>query len=147
MADMTTISLALSTLKNATDIATFFRNSDLNFEKAESKMKVADLMSALADLKMQLAELQQSQLDRDYKIRELEEQLNLRSRLTYEAPYYWLNENGKKDGPFCQQCKDNGNKLIRLQDHKEGSWWCTTCQNGFHDSRYRPRTVNALGEW
>jgi hypothetical protein len=54
-------------------------------------------------------------LERDRKINELEERLDLKAKLTWEKPYYWIVDRDKKDGPFYQQCYDTDGKLIRLQ--------------------------------
>ena len=53
MADLATIGAALSSLKTATEIVKFIRESDVNLEKAELKLKLADLLGSLADTKME----------------------------------------------------------------------------------------------
>ena len=58
MPDLMTISAAIASLKNATDIARFLKDSDASLERAEWKFKLEDLMSALAEAKIQLAEVQ-----------------------------------------------------------------------------------------
>ena len=70
--DIAAIGSLLSSLKTATDIAKFIRESDFSIEKAETKMKLAELISSLADAKIEAAEVQQSILERDEIIRTLE---------------------------------------------------------------------------
>ncbi len=46
--DIAAIGSLLSSLKTATDIAKFIKDSDVSLEKAETKLKLAELVSALA---------------------------------------------------------------------------------------------------
>ena len=48
MPDITTIAAVLNSLKAATDIAKFLRESDLSLERAELKLKLADLAACRA---------------------------------------------------------------------------------------------------
>lgn len=59
--------------------------------------------------------------------------------MKYQAPYYWLVEGERKDGPFCQQCYDKLEKLIRLQDLEDGVWGCKACKNTYARRGDRPR--------
>ena len=54
MPDFSAIGAVLGSLKTATEIAKFIRESDFSIERAEMKMKVADLIGALADVKLGL---------------------------------------------------------------------------------------------
>jgi len=60
MPDLVTIGAALSSLKTASEIVKFLRESDLSFERAELKLKLADLMNTLADARIDLIEVQES---------------------------------------------------------------------------------------
>lgn len=132
MVDMGTITAAVSGIKAATDIAKLLKESSLSLDKAEQKLKLADLIGALADVKIEMANIQQLVIDREQRIKELEEELRVKAKLIYERPFYWLVEGTKKDGPICQQCYDNEKKLIRLQDYGGGHWYCMTCKNGYY---------------
>jgi hypothetical protein len=71
-----------------------------------------------------LALLEEDLLRAHQKIKKLEAQLAERARLVYEAPYYWLIQDGAKEGPFCQRCKDVDDKLVRLQScPNPGAWF------------------------
>jgi hypothetical protein len=104
--DISSVSAILSSIKTATDIAKIIKSSDTSLEKAEVKLKLAELISALADAKIQVSEIQDEILQRESTIRSLHEQLATREKLAWEPPYYWIVENGQKDGPFCQHCYD-----------------------------------------
>ena len=67
--DIAALSSLLGSLKTATDIARFIKDSDLSLEKAETKLKLAELISALADAKIEAAKIQQLLLERAANIR------------------------------------------------------------------------------
>jgi hypothetical protein len=136
--DMTSISTVLSSIKTAADIAKLIKDSDISLEKAETKLKLAELISALADAKIQITEIQQTLIEKDAEIREVKAQLTIKGKLQWEQPYYWLIDGARKDGPFCQHCSDKHHELIRLQGNGEGCWECKACQNRYTDSTYKP---------
>ena len=78
--------------------------------------------------------------------RDLKKQLEIKGKIKYEAPYYWLSEGEERDGPYCQVCYDKEGKLIRLQVQVQGRWLCLSCGKGFQDSTYRrPNTTPNRG--
>lgn len=131
MPDFATIGAALSSIKTATDIVKFLRGSDLSLERAELKLKLADLLSSLADAKIELIEVQETLAGKDKKIAELEDAFHKKDSLVrqYDA-YYTADENGKPTGvPYCLRCWGNDHKqrqLVRTsRDH--GTRVCTSC--------------------
>jgi tRNA(Ile2) C34 agmatinyltransferase TiaS len=134
---LTAISTILGSIKTAADIAQLLKNSDLSLEKAELKLKLAELVGALADAKIEIAGVQELVSEKDKKIKSLEQAADISNKVKYQAPYYWLVDGTSKDGPFCQQCRDKDEALIRLQGHGNGSWECKTCKNTYTDSSYR----------
>jgi|SRR6185369_6304691 len=135
--DITAISAALTSIKTAADIAKLIKDSDTSLEKAETKLQLADLTSALADAKLEVTEIQQLLVDKETIIRSLQEQLAVRERLQWEAPYYWLVDGSSKQGPFCQHCFDADAKPVRLQGNGAGFWRCTICKNTYTDKDYK----------
>jgi len=101
----------------------------------EAQEKIMELREAAIQLQEENLELRQ-------QAKALEEQIALRAKVTWEKPYYWTDENGKRDGPYCQTCYDKDGKLIRLQDGKEGIWRCKVCSGVFFDSTYRDPEVH-----
>jgi len=136
--DMQSISAAIASIKVATDIAKFFKDTDISFEKAETKLKLAELISALADTKIQIAEIQQVIIDKDAELRTAKEQLVVKTNLKWEPPYYWLLDGDNKDGPYCQRCYDKDHLLARLQERVKGYWDCSVCKSSYTDSNYQP---------
>ncbi len=131
MPDIATIGVVLSSLKTATDIVKFIRESDLSLEQAEVKLKFADLVSALADAKIELIEIQDLLSEKDKRIVELEEAFQTKDDLVrrYDA-YYSIDENGNPVGvPFCLRCWENDHKKRQLvfaaKDHRTRV--CTNC--------------------
>jgi hypothetical protein len=134
--DFATISAALGSLKTATEIAKFFRDSDLSLEKAESKLKLAELISALADAKIQISDIQLAMSEKENELRELKNQSELQASLKWDDPYYWRVDGGSKEGPFCQPCYDKQKLLSRLTLVEQGSWNCRVCNQFFTDRNY-----------
>lgn len=131
MPDITAIAAVLGSLKTATDIAKFIRESDISIERAELKLKVADLVSALADVKMELVELQETFAAKEQKIQELENAFQSKDSLVrkYDA-YYRADAGGEPLGvPYCLRCWENDHKQRQLvHDAKEyRTRVCTSC--------------------
>jgi len=138
--DIAAISAVLGSIKIATDIAKLIKDSDISLEKAEIKLKLAELISALADAKIEMTQIQQALLDKDAELRKLQEQFVVKEKLKWEQPYYWIIDEKGKDGPYCQQCYDKNHELIRLQGDGEGFWECKACKNIYLDSTYKSFT-------
>jgi hypothetical protein len=103
----------------------------MSLEKPETKPKLAELVGALADAKLELAEVQNLLLDKE-KIMTLEQTLHTKKYVLRESPWYWYVDEGKKDGPFCQQCYGKDDTLNRLQDYRNGYWGCLNCKNSYN---------------
>ncbi|WP_089724428.1 hypothetical protein [Candidatus Thiosymbion oneisti] len=144
MPDITAISSAVTTIKTAFDIARYLKESDLSLKEAEAKLKLAELVSALADANLQISEVKELLIEKDQKIKELEQCQEIKGKLEYEKPYYWLVDGKQKDGPYCQHCRDNDKKMIRLQGNGEGYWNCTACKNGYKDGSYKPHSPSVV---
>lgn len=136
MPDLAAISSLLSSIKTATDIAQLLKHSHVSLEKAEYKLRLAELVGALADARIELARVQEALAAKDQQIKALEEAADISSKVKYQAPYYWLIEGESRDGPFCQQCYDHDGLLIRLQGSGDGYWNCKTCKNNYTDNNY-----------
>ena len=66
----------------------------------------------------------------------LRERRDVTDGLTFERPYYWVEKNNQKDGPFCQVCWDSDKKLIRLQSRDRGAWRCQCCKGHYTDGSH-----------
>lgn len=136
MPDVTAISAVLGSVKVAVDIAKLIKDSGSTLEKAEIKLQIAELISALADVKIEAAGVQSELIEKDKLISELNESLRVKKSVVWEKPYYWTGIGDDRDGPFCQHCYDTDQKLIRLQGGGKQRWRCHTCSNSVTDDNY-----------
>ncbi len=100
MPDIAVIASVVGSIKAATDIAKMLKESSLSLEKAELKLKFAELISSLADAKIEMSEAQELVLEKDRSIRKLQEALNVQEALEWEDPYYWHVKEGKNRRPL-----------------------------------------------
>lgn len=108
----------VSSIKSAYEIAKVLKDSSEVFDKAEVKLKLADLIGALAETKMEIASIQ-------------EENMELRNKLKQKSEYeskknnYVLIESGKgtflyksKSEPehyICPRCLENNSEFHIIQ--------------------------------
>ena len=77
----------------------------------------------------QLLEMQKKIGDLDGENKKLREELEVKGSLVPEGNLYWLENDGKRDGPFCTKCRDSEQKLIRLhQAMHSGRMYCPECK-------------------
>lgn len=136
MPDLTTISTIISSVKTATEIAKLIKDADLSLEKAEMKMKVADLISSLADAKIAAAEINDLIKQKDDKIKKLEEAFALKSKLKrYKDAYYVINEEGIPSGdPYCSHCWEASIRGIHLY-YMHPNLICPHCKTKYANYR------------
>ena len=138
MPDIATIAAALNSLKTAADIVKFIRESDLSIERAELKLKLADLVGALAEAKIELTEVQDILSAKDKKIAELEEAFQSKDELVRRNDaYYQIDEAGNPIGlPYCLRCWENDHKRRQLVYVANDRFTriCTACGHRY-DSR------------
>jgi hypothetical protein len=149
MTDLMTIGTVITSIKTASDIAKLIKDSGTTLEKAEIKLKIADLIGNLADARIEMASIQELLLEKDTLIKELNDKLNLKNKMVWESPYYFIENGDQKDGPYCQNCFDSAQQLIRLQKDKftEGLWACTNCSESYKDSNYVRPSPMILGRF
>jgi hypothetical protein len=140
--DIAAISTLLSSLKSATDIAKFLKESDISLEKAEAKLKLAELYDALAEVKMQLADVRELLIGKDEEIRKLQDEMKIKGNMVFDQFFYWLVNEDVKSGPFCIACYDGAGRLARLIEKPKGRWICGVCGKVFYDSNYKPEKLN-----
>ncbi len=137
--DLTAVTAVLGNLKTATDIAKFIKDSDISLDKAETKLKLSELINALADAKLEVVNVREELSQAESRVRELETELQVQGSIRWQEPLYWLDVKGAPDGPFCQHCYDSARKLIRLQGNGEGWYECKACKNSYVTAECRQR--------
>lgn len=86
----------------------------------------------------QILEAQQELLEMQKRIQnlekenaELKEKLEIKENLIHENNAYWIDKEGKKDGPFCSRCWDADKKLVRLHPCGNPAYYnCPNCKAG-----------------
>lgn len=132
MPDITSITAVLAGLKTATDIAKALREMDVTFEKAEAKLQLAELMSALADAKISAADTQLLIEEKEQTIRELRSALKRTATVVRHGDaYYETDVDGMPDGaPYCSRCWEVGHQLVHVHAdrlHKQSI--CPECKS------------------
>lgn len=140
--DLAAVGSLLSSIKTATDIAKIIRESDTSLEKAETKLKLAELVSALADAKLEAAEIQQLILDRDETIRQLTAAAKLKAEITWRQPCYYLANAEGQEEPYCQKCYDSERKLARLHADGNGYFKCCVCKQSYKTDERKKRELD-----
>ncbi len=137
MPDIMTITAFISSIKNATDIAKAIREAGLSLEKAETKLKMAELIAALADAKIQAAEIQELIQEKDRKIAELGKAFELTAKLARSGDaYYETDENGNPIGdPYCSYCWERNHITVHLHTHLMDGKVCPNCKNHYDQRR------------
>ncbi|MBU1248067.1 MAG: hypothetical protein KKB70_05165, partial [Proteobacteria bacterium] len=54
--------------------------------------------------------------------------LDLSECMSFDGQKYWLEEDGKREGPYCQVCYDRDATLVRLAEH-DRHYECRSCHN------------------
>jgi Zn-finger nucleic acid-binding protein len=113
------IATGLAATTNALGIASWLRTVGKEFDAAEYKLKIADLVGALTDAKLALSEAKDKIADQDKEIGSLKANFQKQSELVAgEGDYrYLIGDNGKPLGfPICPACEVEG-QIIQLKQN------------------------------
>jgi len=147
MPDLVTIGAFLTSVKNATEIAKALRGADVSLEKAEAKLKMAEIIESLADAKIQAAEILDILQDKDKRIVELENALELKTKLVRQWDvYYEIDEGGNATGsPYCSHCWEvNHNAVHLVASINHNNRDCPACKTSI--PRQRARSLEKSAE-
>lgn len=123
------IATVLTSIKTAAEIAKLIKDSGVSLEKSETKLKLADLLSALADAKTEIAGVQQILIEKDATIRTLTEQLNQKISMRFKKPFYYADEDPV---PFCPTCWEVHKRQTHLNGPDQfGDFQCVPCKHTF----------------
>ena len=136
MPDIGAITTVLSSVKAATEIAKMIKDADISLEKAELKLKIADLIGALADARIALTEVQGTIDQKDKIIKELEKAFELKNTLVrFHDAYYETDSNGEPCGPpYCSHCWEVSRKTVHLH-FKPYKGICPYCKTEYANYR------------
>ncbi|MBW2097086.1 MAG: hypothetical protein JRI80_19695 [Deltaproteobacteria bacterium] len=76
------------------------------------------------------------------EVAELKKALEIKEKLSHDGSVYWLGEGEKREGPFCQRCKDVDEKLVHLQRTRELLWFCLECKSTYVPPGYEPPEID-----
>ena len=132
MADIATFSAFFTSLKAATELAKAIKDYDATVEKAELKLKLAELLGSLADAKISATEFQELLHEKQKEIDQLNEALAFKGQVVKSGDAVFLqNASGQPSGePYCLHCWEGKKTLFHLV-HGNG-WVCTNCKNSYN---------------
>lgn len=112
MTDPASVIHALEALKHATEIVKAIRSADSMYERAELKLKIADLAEALATARLSVLEAQA-------EIQSLKEQLARssqegRGNIVQREGVYYAVDGAHESGPFCPRCFEADGRRMPL---------------------------------
>lgn len=110
------------------------RNSGATLEAAETKLKLAELVSALADSKIALVSVQELLAEKESEITSLKASLELRKKLIrYGDSYYETTEEGEPVGdPYCSHCFETKGLAVHISqtvDRRQSA--CPACKSTY----------------
>jgi len=75
-----------------------------------------ELQEKINQLREEAINLQSENTKLKERIKDLEDQLNIRENLIFDGSVYWFGTSDiNRDGPYCQKCYDIDKNLVRLQ--------------------------------
>ncbi|MDW9787716.1 hypothetical protein GOC19_06390 [Sinorhizobium meliloti] len=128
----------LASVSAALGLVKELRSIDAQFDKAELKLKIADLTESLSEAKLGLVDVAQELQAKDAEIANLKEQLQFRAaKLVEQGSFrYFADEHGKPTGvPICPVCEKKGLFLKLAQDRSKGAggvtYACPSCKANY----------------
>ena len=134
------IESALAAMAQALKVTKELREINGEFDRAETKAKMADIYLSLADVKIALADAQVAIKTKDLEIQNLLEKMKSKAELVKFGGYtYEKNDTGKPTGsPYCPVCLDADGTLIRPTNIMNVIWKCPKCNASYSDFRKFP---------
>lgn len=112
MTDALSISQALTALKHASEIVKTLRNADVLYEKAELKLKIAELAEALATAQLSVLETQAEVHTLKQEIARMS--ADARGSVEMRDGVYFIREGELLSGPFCARCYEADGRRMPL---------------------------------
>lgn len=129
---------SISAVTAAIGLVKELRAIDAQFDKAELKLKIADLSEALSEAKLGLIDVAQQLQEKDAEIKRLNDLLSFKAtKLVDKGEFrYFADENGGAMGaPICSRCERKGDFHRVVQDRSKGigkiTYYCPACKANF----------------
>lgn len=105
--------------------------------KAVEEIHNLELYQRVLNLHADIIELVEENNRLRSEIAEIKKKAEIKGKMQHametDLIYYLVDENGKRDGPYCPTCWDIDGKLVRLSPYGDGTHTCNYCLG------YRPR--------
>ena len=144
MNEIELVASALTSLKAATEIAQLLRRGNHPLEKAEGKLKLAELTEALADLKIAVSDFQERLREKDARITELQHSLEITGAVKKhgDAIYRLQCSPGDPEGDaYCVRCWQEDHRL-RVLVHDPANFRARKCS--VCTASYESRSVSHI---
>ncbi len=114
--EMTSITAAIASVKKATDIVAALSRRDVTLEKAELKLRLAEVVGDLAEARLSLVQASEALNDKEEEIQRLAEALRIKdSVIRHGDAYYSIDAGGAPTGePYCLHCWESAKRLCHL---------------------------------
>ncbi|MFH2051220.1 MAG: hypothetical protein ABIK96_02025 [bacterium] len=149
MNEIGSVAAILGSLKTAAEIVKLISETDTDLQKAEQRMKLAEVLGALADAKLEAVSVRDLLAAKEAEISDLRAQIETSKLVFWKTPSYYIEGKDEPEGPFCQRCYDADKKFIRLQQPgRAGYWVCRNCESSYTDESYespKPRSDGRRG--
>ena len=149
--DIGTISSAYTAVKAIKELGSLLLEAKIDSESKQRVSEVLEKLGGVQDtlfyIREELLRVQEENHSLKERIKELERKQSEKEKLQYIKPSYWIIDQEKKDGPFCQKCYDANQLLIRLQGENNDIWHCHECKSIYYGPGHTPhqrrvRTTN-----
>jgi hypothetical protein len=123
---------ALSGLKRASEVVAALIRGDVTLEKAELKVKLADVLGELADARTAVIQAREELKDNEREMDRLRDAVRLREEVVRTGDAYFRKDaSGSPSGaPFCSYCIEKDGRFFHLTDHAANrTRVCPHCKN------------------
>lgn len=83
--------------------------------KVAESVNNLELYKKLSELQTRVMEVEEENRRLKEQVRQLNEQRSIGENLQHDGERYWLDRDGKRDGPFCPTCWDVDAMLVRMR--------------------------------
>jgi hypothetical protein len=134
MTDRNDLAALFSSVNRAFDLAKTVRDAAAAPGGPDTTMRMAELIATIIDAKFYAAGVRDLVRDKEERIAELEQLLELKSRLVrVDDAYYEVDSAGERLGsPFCSRCWEVDHKAVHLtRAPLLHDWICPECKSHF----------------
>lgn len=128
------IGAGLSAASSAISIAKTLNDLDRNYDVAQFKIRITELLEALSETKLALLSAREMVAEQEAEIKQLRQSKSNREDLIADGAYKYLpDDSGNKTGfPVCPKCDQVDGRIIQLvQNAKIDAAKCPACKGEY----------------